>query len=405
MFTKKSMRVIDRFGRLDVLVNDAGVITVGPQKAMSDEDYRHAMRTNFEAAVRLVRAALPHLEKTGGAIVNIASIGGAVPVPHLLPYTASKFAMTGWSAGLAAELANNGVRVTTVLPWLMRTGSFLHAEVKGRQEKEARNFALSSSLPLLTLSAERAASRILLAVDRGERFVTVGVIATALRLAFALFPSTTIAALSLGNRLLPHIKETHDPAAAPASPLWKHRTGLAKSFLTRLGDLAARATTKPSTSPEEGRADLSPNESARCERVEQHPAAGDREAHGLAPLLLEEGLLSDDAGRPPRGPQERDRRDGGRELPRDAPANRHHRRTHGGAAVHRHPPDGIRVVELHDDGVQQERRHAGVRDADPAGDHSITARPTRGIRAPARARPRRRLPRAPCRTRRTCPEP
>lgn len=233
--------VIDRFGRLDVLVNDAGVISVGPQRAMSDEDYRHAMRTNFEAAVRLVRSALPHLEKSGGAIVNISSIGGAVPVPHLLPYTASKFAMTGWSAGLATELANNGVRVTTVLPWLMRTGSFLHAEVKGRQEKEARNFALSSSLPLLTLSAERAASRILLAVDRGERFVTVGVIAKALRLAFALLPSTTIAALSLVNRLLPHLKGTHDPAAAPASPLWKHRTGLAKSFLTRLGDVAARA--------------------------------------------------------------------------------------------------------------------------------------------------------------------
>lgn len=235
--------VIDRFGRIDVLVNDAGVISVGPQKAMSADDYRHAMETNFAAAVRVTRAALPHLEKTGGSILNISSIGGAVPVPHLLPYTASKFAMTGWSTGLATELANNGVRVTTVLPWLMRTGSFLHAEVKGRQEKEARNFALSSSLPLLTLSAERAAERMLLAVERGERFVTVGAPAKVLRLAFALLPSVTIAALSLANRFLPHMKEGTEVAGAdsPSEPLWKHRTGIAKSFLTRLGDRAAHA--------------------------------------------------------------------------------------------------------------------------------------------------------------------
>ena len=233
--------VIDRFGRIDVLVNDAGVVSVGPQKAMNADDYRHAMETNFAAAVRLTRAALPHLEKAGGAILNVSSIGGAVPVPHLLPYTASKFAMTGWSTGLAAELANNGVRVTTVLPWLMRTGSFVHAEVKGRQEKEARNFALSSSLPLLTLSAESAAERMLLAVERGERFVTVGAPAKLLRLAFALMPSVTIAALSLTNRFLPHMKDAKDAAGpeSPSEPLWKHRRGLAKSFLTRLGDRAA----------------------------------------------------------------------------------------------------------------------------------------------------------------------
>lgn len=233
--------VVERFGRIDVLVNDAGVIQVGPHQTMSDEEYRHAMQTNFLAALRLTRAALPHLAAAAGSIVNISSIGGAVPVPHLLPYTASKFAMTGWSTGLATEVADDGVRVTTVLPWLMRTGSFLHAQVKGRREKEARNFALSSSLPFLTLSAERVADRILLAVDRGERFVTVGTPAKALRLGFALFPSTAIAVLSLVNRFLPRMKG--DAVAGPgdpAEPLWKHRKGAAKSFLTRLGDVAAR---------------------------------------------------------------------------------------------------------------------------------------------------------------------
>ena len=227
-----------RFGRIDVLVNDAGVIQVGPEKTMSMEDYRFAMEANFWSAVRLTRSALPHLESTRGRVLNITSIGGAVPVPHLLPYAASKFALVGWSAGLQMEVANNGVRVTTVLPWLMRTGSFLHAEVKGQQEKEARNFALSSSLPLITLSADRAAARMLRALDRGERFVTVGMIAKMVRLAFALAPSSTIAAMSVVNRLLPR-PDGGAGRREPSEPLWKHRRGLARSVLTRLGDRAA----------------------------------------------------------------------------------------------------------------------------------------------------------------------
>lgn len=232
--------VISRFGRLDVLVNDAGVISVGPQKAMSLEDYRHAMETNFFAALRMTTAALPYLEESRGSILNVTSIGGAIPVPHLLPYTASKFAFVGWSTGLAAELADDGIRVVTVLPWLMRTGSFLHAEVKGRRSKEARNFALTSSLPLLTLSADRAAARMLRALDRGERFVTLGASAKLARLGYSLFPSVGIAVLSMVNRLLPHMGKGAAGPDAKAQPLWRHREGVARSFLTVLGDRAAR---------------------------------------------------------------------------------------------------------------------------------------------------------------------
>lgn len=232
--------VISRFGRLDVLVNDAGVISVGPQKAMSLDDYRHSMETNFFAALQMTQAALPHLEESRGSILNVTSVGGAVPVPHLLPYTASKFAFAGWSAGLAAELANNGVRVVTVLPWLMRTGSFLHAEVKGRREKEARNFTLAASLPLLTLSADRAAARMLRALDRGERFVTVGIAGKVARLGFALLPNVALVVLSVANRFLPGMTNGAAGAREKAEPVWRHREGLASSFLTVLGDRAAR---------------------------------------------------------------------------------------------------------------------------------------------------------------------
>lgn len=228
------------FGRIDVLVNDAGIITVGPEETMSLEDYRRAMEANFWSAVRLTRAALPHLRASErAAILNITSIGGAVPVPHLAPYVASKFAFVGWSSGLAAEVAEHGIRVTTVLPWLMRTGSFLHAELKGRRPAEAANFALSSSLPFLTLSADRAAARMLRAVDRGERFVSVGALAKAARVGFSLMPGFAIAVLSVVNRLLPPA-EGGAGVRQPAEPLWKHRRGIARSVLTRLGDLAAR---------------------------------------------------------------------------------------------------------------------------------------------------------------------
>ena len=228
------------FGRIDLVVNDASIITVGPDASMSLEDYRRAMETNFWQAVRLTRAALPSLKQSErAAVLNIASIGGAVPVPHLMPYVASKFAFVGWSTGLAAEVAGEGIRVTTILPWLMRTGSFLHAQVKGRRRADATNFTLSSSLPFLTLSADRAAARMLRALDRGERFVTVGAFGKLARIGFALAPGFAIATMSVVNRLLPPA-EGGAGRRDRAEPLWKHRRGIARSAVTRLGDRAAR---------------------------------------------------------------------------------------------------------------------------------------------------------------------
>jgi NAD(P)-dependent dehydrogenase (short-subunit alcohol dehydrogenase family) len=111
-------------GHIDVLVNNAGIIEVGPAELMGVGDFEKAMATNFWAALFLTREVLdPMLRRGEGRIVNVASIGGRVAVPHLLPYTASKFAMVGWSNGLRAEMKNKGVYVTTIVPGLMRTGS------------------------------------------------------------------------------------------------------------------------------------------------------------------------------------------------------------------------------------------------------------------------------------------
>ena len=75
-------------------------------------------------------------------------------MPHLLPYSASKFALVGFSEGLRAELAKDGIRVTTVCPGLMRTGSPPNAAFKGRHREEYAWFALSDALPILSISAE-----------------------------------------------------------------------------------------------------------------------------------------------------------------------------------------------------------------------------------------------------------
>jgi short-subunit dehydrogenase len=173
-----------------------------------------------------------------GTVVNVTSIGAAVGIPHLAPYDAAKFALRGWSEALGAEMARYGVTVVTVVPGLMRTGSFGHALVKGRRYAEASMFSLAASLPLLTESAERAARRIVRAVEGGERFVVLGAPAKLLRLVHALFPGAVVRGLGFMNRLMP----PPDEGARDSMPLPGEifRRGLARSILTALGDRAAK---------------------------------------------------------------------------------------------------------------------------------------------------------------------
>ena len=231
--------VVARYGRLDVVVNNAGIIEVGPERTMTLADYQTVMGVNFWGAVHVTLAALPHLRRSSsGRIVNITSIGGVVPVPHLLPYTCAKFALVGFSEGLATELERDGVRVTTVVPGLLRTGSYVNALFKGKRADEVSWFSLGGALPGVSLNAERAARRIILACERGERFVTLGFPAKVMRLAHSLAPGLVIAALARIDRLLPGA-DGADPGEA-AEPGWLHRRGVARSPLVALADRAAR---------------------------------------------------------------------------------------------------------------------------------------------------------------------
>ena len=243
-------QVLQRFGRIDVLINNAGIIQVAPQEAMGLPDFHAVLSANFWGTVHTTLAALPHMRaRREGRVVNITSIGGAVAVPHLLPYSCSKFAATGFSEGLTAEVAKDGIRVTTILPSLMRTGSHVNALFKGQRDEEMAWFSLGASAPGVSMQAERAASRILAACARGSPYVTLGVQGKALRLVHALFPGTTLRALSLVNRALPAVG-AGSPSQA-AEPGWQHRGKVRPSWLTRLGDAAARRNREVPWAPPE----------------------------------------------------------------------------------------------------------------------------------------------------------
>lgn len=196
--------VRQHFGHIDVLVNNAGIISVGPAEEMTISDYEEAMKTHYWAPLYTMLAVVPEMRMRGdGRIVNISSIGGKISVPHLVPYSASKFALVGLSEGLRAELKKDGVVVTTICPGLMRTGSPRNADFKGQHRAEYAWFIVSDSLPLTSISAEGAARRIITACKRGEAEVVLSPQAKIATKFKGLFPGLTTDLLGLVNRLLP----------------------------------------------------------------------------------------------------------------------------------------------------------------------------------------------------------
>jgi NAD(P)-dependent dehydrogenase (short-subunit alcohol dehydrogenase family) len=224
-------------GGIDVLVNNAGVIQVGPVEHMEQADFEEAMAVHAWGPLYLMRAVIPLMkERGGGHIVNISSIGGLVAIPHLLPYAVSKFALTGLSDGLRAELARHNIRVTTVCPGLMRTGSHVNASFKGQHEKEFTWFALSAASPVLAMRARRAARKIVSACRRGKARRILTLQARLLHGLNALAPGMTASALNLAARLLPGPAEDGGDQSRPG---WASTSAAAPSLFTRLGDKAA----------------------------------------------------------------------------------------------------------------------------------------------------------------------
>jgi short-subunit dehydrogenase len=175
------------------------------------------------------------VKKGRGRIVNITSIGGKIALPHLLPYTASKFAAVGLSEGMHAELKKHNIYVTTVVPNLMRTGNPVHADIKGDDEKEYAWFKHADSNPLLSQDPDNTAERIIEAIEYGESEVTLSLNGKIAALIQGLAPRWVSLLMSIANHLLP------DAATGNfvSKKGWEVESKLSQGRIAQLSDRAA----------------------------------------------------------------------------------------------------------------------------------------------------------------------
>src|SRR5882724_12932463 len=230
-------QIIDRLGKIDILINNAGIIEVGPLEHMTREDFGQAMRPHFWAPYELVSRIVPEMRIWGGGrIVNISSIGGKMAVPHLAPYSVSKFALTGFSDAIRAELARDNIHVTTVAPGMMRTGSHVNARFKGKHDIEFAWFSASAGAPVISMNADRAARKILAACRRGQPALTLTFAARGAIVGNALFPNLSGHMMKIINRFLPGAAgEGGGESRAGA-----HVHRVTPAWLTRLADRATQ---------------------------------------------------------------------------------------------------------------------------------------------------------------------
>lgn len=227
--------VVRYYKRIDVLINNAGIIQVGPQETMGIEEYEQAMKTNFWAPLYAIDTTLPYFKKQGeGRIVNITSIGGKIAVPHLLPYSASKFALVGLSEGMHTELKKHNIHVTTVVPNLMKTGSARNITVKGDHEKEYAWFKTAGALPLISQDAETAALEIIHALEHQESETVLSLSGKVATVVKALAPGWVSLALTVTDKLLPQNKGNLESKIG-----YQAESKLSKGKIPRLSDQAA----------------------------------------------------------------------------------------------------------------------------------------------------------------------
>lgn len=226
--------IATKIGQVDILINNAGKIQIGPRESMTEEDYQSAMKVHFWGSYYLINEIAPFMiQQKEGRIVNIVSIGGKVSFPHLLPYNASKFALSGLSEGLTAELNRHNIKVTTVYPGLMRTGSPRNADVKGQHKKEFAWFKISDSLPFISMNADKAAEKIIDAMKKGKKILTLTFPAQMAVLLHGISPSSTITIFDWINFLLPDTDDSSDTLKG-----YESTSKLSSSFLTRKTDEA-----------------------------------------------------------------------------------------------------------------------------------------------------------------------
>jgi short-subunit dehydrogenase len=156
-------KVNERYGKIDILINNAGMMIVKFFEETSQDEFDRQMAVNFYGGVNLIRAVLPVMQKQGkGVIINVASVGGRLIVPGTAVYAASKAAFQGFSESLYFELKDRGIHVGIILPGGTRTGIFNSSTTKLGKYYQSQ----SKTAPTI------AAKAIMRAIEK-ERFVTI----------------------------------------------------------------------------------------------------------------------------------------------------------------------------------------------------------------------------------------
>ncbi|WBU52854.1 SDR family NAD(P)-dependent oxidoreductase [Paracoccus sp. SCSIO 75233] len=179
-------RLADDLGGLDGLVNCVGLDLLAPLENITDEDWDRLIAVNLTGAMKLCRAALPHLRRSenGATIVNLSSAAGLVPLKGRSAYAASKAGLQMFSKSLAMELAPDGIRVNTICPGAVDTALFrssidAHGDTEAQLESARNRYALNriaspeeiASAILWLSSAESSyVTGVALAVDGGRSF-------------------------------------------------------------------------------------------------------------------------------------------------------------------------------------------------------------------------------------------
>jgi len=183
-------RAIERFGHIDILINNAGVGAYGPSFAAPLEETRRMMELNFFAPLALTQLVVPHMRvRLSGVIVNVSSVAGRVTLPWLTLYSASKYALGSLTDGLRMELKKDGIHTITVCPCYVKTEFQNHALGGEPPPKIARS-------KQFVITPEQCAEAIARGVERGARTVMAPRSGWLFVLAERLFPSLVDAQLA-----------------------------------------------------------------------------------------------------------------------------------------------------------------------------------------------------------------
>lgn len=190
---------IGTFGKIDALVNNAGICLTGPMTRTSLEDWHQILDTNLWGCIHTIQAALPSmLVRSQGSIVNIGSFGGKMPLPQMTAYCTSKYAITGLTESLRVELSSKGIHVGIGHPGIIDSDFLERAMFCGEDEKAAGENEQRMTKALqsgIASQPEDIAEAVWKMVEKKQSETVVGVVAIATELNH-LFPQLTQWALA-----------------------------------------------------------------------------------------------------------------------------------------------------------------------------------------------------------------